>query len=103
MYAKSFSALVATVNASTNQENTQYFIRDFVAVQLTGKIIWDFWDVERPFTLLSELFDRNGKSAIEPRLLGHMGKNTLEAVYQIGLYSDQQFLASGENRFLYWS
>ena len=77
-------------------EKTYFFIRDLVIAQLVGKDLWDFWNVEDPLKMLNQIFKNNDKEKMEPRLIGELGKNTIEAVYYIGLFSNKEFIGAGK-------
>lgn len=46
--------------------------------------------------LLTDILIRSGCGKPEPRLIFQSGKNTLEAVYQVGVYADKKFMGTGE-------
>ncbi|XP_042238860.1 39S ribosomal protein L44, mitochondrial-like [Homarus americanus] len=93
--AKSFQAVVGALNASVGLTRCQTFVRDFVVSQLVGKDISDIWQIDRPMELLTDILARSGCGKPEPRLMFQTGKNTVEAVYQVGIYSDKNFMGSG--------
>lgn len=93
--AKGFQAVVSAVNISSGINSCQKFIQDFVLTQLVGKDIYDIWQVDEPLKTLSEIMARSGVGAPEPRLVFQSGQKTIEAVYQVALYSDKQFIGTG--------
>ncbi|KAG7159587.1 Ribosomal protein L44-like, partial [Homarus americanus] len=50
--------------------------------------------IDRPMELLTDILARSGCGKPEPRLMFQTGKNTVEAVYQVGIYSDKNFMGS---------
>lgn len=93
--AKSFKAVVAALNTSSGLILCQSFVRDFVVSQLVGKDLSEIWKIEQPMDLLTDILTRSGCGHPEPRLIFQSGKNTLQAVYQVGVYSDKKFLGTG--------
>lgn len=47
--------------------------------------------------VLNDILARNGCGEPEPRLIFQSGKNTIQAVYQVGVYADRNFMGSGES------
>ncbi|XP_045601601.1 large ribosomal subunit protein mL44 [Procambarus clarkii] len=93
--AKSFRAVVGALNASAGISRCQLFVRDFVASYLVGKDPSDIWQIESPMELLKDILVRSGYGEPEPRLMFKTGKNTIQAVYQVGVYSDKKLMGSG--------
>nr|XP_026489072.1 39S ribosomal protein L44, mitochondrial [Vanessa tameamea] len=92
--ANTFKALVGALLQSSGDEQTGHFVRDFVITQLQGQDVNDYWHIEDPWTMLTDLISKTG-SELEPRLIGEVGKNTLLACYRVGLYLDKKMLSSG--------
>lgn len=93
--AKSFQAVVGTLNASAGLGRCQVFVRDFVVTQIVGKDPSEIWQIEQPLELLKDILARSGYAEPESRLMLQSGKNTIQAVYQVGVYSNKTFLGSG--------
>nr|XP_027237860.1 39S ribosomal protein L44, mitochondrial-like [Penaeus vannamei] len=92
---KCFQAVVGALNASTSLSQCQLFVRDFVVTQLVGKDLNEIWEIENPMEAMQDILGRSGRGEPEPRLIFESGKNTLEAVYHVGIYSDKEFIGSG--------
>ncbi|CAH2093915.1 unnamed protein product [Euphydryas editha] len=92
--ANTFKAIVGALLKSSGEEQTAHFVRDFVITQLQGQDVNEYWHIEDPWTMLTELIAKTG-SELEPRLIGEVGKNTLLACYRVGLYLDKKMLSSG--------
>lgn len=52
--------------------------------------------IENPMEAMQDILGRSGRGEPEPRLIFESGKNTLEAVYHVGIYSDKEFIGSGK-------
>lgn len=53
------------------------------------------WEIQRPIQTLQEFCKNNKYAEPEPRLLNDAGKNTILAVYHVGIYCDRRLLAAG--------
>lgn len=93
--ANAFQAIVAALNVSAGLDRCHLFVRDFVLTQLIGKDIYDIWKIEEPVNVLSDILMRSGQGEPEPRLLFQSGKNTIQSVYHVAMYSDKQFVGAG--------
>lgn len=93
--ANTFKAVVGALNKSSDNERTFEFIRDFLCTQLNQKDIESMWEIERPIELLQEYCRANKIAEPEPRLLNDAAKNTILAVYHVGIYCDRKMLATG--------
>lgn len=85
-------ALIGGLSKDCGLERAQLFVRDFVVTQLVGKDVCELWDVSDPHERLAALLEDSGRPPAEPRLLWESGRNTLEASFCVGLYSDKQML-----------
>ncbi|XP_023941700.1 39S ribosomal protein L44, mitochondrial [Bicyclus anynana] len=92
--ANAFVAIVGALLHSSGEEQTAHFVRDFVITNLQGQDVNEFWHIEEPWIMLTDLIAKTG-SNLEPRLIGEVGKNTLLACYRVGLYLDKKMLSSG--------
>ncbi|CAG9559143.1 unnamed protein product [Danaus chrysippus] len=92
--AQTFEALVGALLQSCGEERAAHFVRDFVITQLQGQDVNEFWEIEDPWTMLTEMISKTG-SELEPRLIGEVAKNTLLACYRVGLYLDKKMMSSG--------
>ncbi|XP_076066424.1 mitochondrial ribosomal protein L44 isoform X3 [Oratosquilla oratoria] len=93
--SRAFQGVVAALNESSGQDRVFQFIQEFVIVNLVGKDFLDIWKVEDPQKELSELLVRSGCEPAEPRLIFESGKNTILAVYQVGMYSNKELIGIG--------
>ncbi|CAK1541653.1 unnamed protein product [Leptosia nina] len=92
--ANTFKAIVGALYESSSEEKAAHFVRDFVITQLQGQDVNEYWHIEDPWKMLTELIAKTGAS-IEPRLIGQVGKGTLLACYRVGLYVDKKMLSTG--------
>lgn len=93
--ATTFKAVIGALSKSSGNEKTFEFIRDFLCTQLNQKDIESMWEIERPIDTLREFCTINKYAEPEPRLLNDAGKNTILAVYHVGIYCDRRLLATG--------
>lgn len=93
--ASTFKAVVGALAESSGESRACEFIRDFLITQLNQKDINEFWKIENPMQLLSEICKGKKIGAPEPRLLSEAGKNTLLACYHVGIYCDKRQVGSG--------
>lgn len=89
-------AVISALKHSSGAARANAFVVDFVATRLSGKTLWDLWEVSEPFALLQDVMARNCIE-VEPRLVHQTGRNTLEASYQVAVYDQQEktFLGTG--------
>lgn len=92
--ANTFKAIVGALLESSGEEKSAHFVRDFVITQLQGKDVNEYWNIDDPWTILTNFVEKEG-AKIEPRLIGEAGKNTLLACYRVGLYIEKKMLSSG--------
>lgn len=93
--ASSLKAVIGALFESSGDARAYEFIRDFIITQLNQKDINELWQIDNPLELLKEICKDKKLAALEPRLISDLGKNTLLAAYQVGLYSNKQLLGSG--------
>ncbi|ODM97938.1 39S ribosomal protein L44, mitochondrial [Orchesella cincta] len=95
-YARSFLAIVGALQKSSGDERVEKFVIDFVASLLCGKDINEIWDVARPWHMMVDIAKQKGLYPVEPRLIREAGRNTIHAVYVVGVYDkDKQLLGKG--------
>uniref|UniRef100_A0A224Z1T3 Large ribosomal subunit protein mL44 n=1 Tax=Rhipicephalus zambeziensis TaxID=60191 RepID=A0A224Z1T3_9ACAR len=85
-------ALIGGLLKDCGIERAQLFVRDFVLTQLIGKDVCELWEIPEPHERLAAVLQNSGRAPAEARLLWESGRNTLEATFCVGLYSDKQFL-----------
>ncbi|XP_003745094.1 39S ribosomal protein L44, mitochondrial [Galendromus occidentalis] len=76
-------------------ENQGDFCRRYVLIQLAGKDIMDIWHPIDVSQLLNSILKKRNQPPYEPRLIGDAGRNTLESVFYVAIYSDRKFLGKG--------
>lgn len=94
-FANTFKALVGGIAQDKSITRAENFVLDFVCPQLIGKDIFDIWEIEKPGEVLSKVLEKQGIATVEPRLLFESGRNSIEAVYHVGLYSEKRLLGRG--------
>lgn len=82
-------SLLAVVASVANPEELS---RRFVLVQLSGVDVFDVWNPSDVTSLLNSVLARQSLPAFEPRLIGEAGRNTLESVFYVAVYSDRRLL-----------
>lgn len=90
-----FKAIVGGIATDESVSRAENFVLDFVCPQLIEKDIFEIWDLPDPLQVLNRMFKQQSREPVESRLLFESGRNTLEAVYHVGLYSKKQFLGRG--------
>ncbi|XP_001607288.1 39S ribosomal protein L44, mitochondrial [Nasonia vitripennis] len=93
--ANTFYALTSALNRSVDLEHTGLFVRDILIAQLVAKDLMEIWCPEEPVEILNDILDREHRELAEPRIIAQNGVNTLLPVYNIAVYSNQEFLGSG--------
>lgn len=93
--ASAFKALVSALKDSSGLERASLFIRDFVITQLAQTDINDFWTIENPIEALDTICKNEGLSKPEPRLVGEAGRNTILALFRVGIYVDKKLIGLG--------
>uniref|UniRef100_A0A1B6DW47 Large ribosomal subunit protein mL44 n=1 Tax=Clastoptera arizonana TaxID=38151 RepID=A0A1B6DW47_9HEMI len=88
-------AIVFALQQSSGEERANNFIRDFIITYLSGKDINELWTLSNPFLVLSNIYNRDGKAPIEPRIIAQAGRNTILAAFQIGIYSNKKLIGVG--------
>ncbi|CAH0402737.1 unnamed protein product [Chilo suppressalis] len=92
--ANAFKAIVGALLQSSGDERAAHFVRDFVIAQLQGKDVNEFWTIDDPYEMLTNILKKEG-ATLEPRLIGEAGKNTILACYRVGLYVEKKMISSG--------
>ncbi|XP_017141459.1 39S ribosomal protein L44, mitochondrial [Drosophila miranda] len=93
--AESLQAVIGALADSSGVERAFLFVRDFICTQLNQKDLLDLWTPKQPVQLLEEICQQRKLGEVEPRLLGDCGKNTVLAVYHVGIYANRQLLGKG--------
>lgn len=71
------------------------FCRRFILTQLCGKDVFDLWNPKDVSFLLNALLAQQKLSPFVPRIIGEAGRNTLESLFYVGVYTDQRLLGKG--------
>lgn len=93
--ASTLKAVVGALFESSGEQKAYEFIRDFICTELSQKDVNDFWVIENPLELLQEYCKDLKMAAPEPRLIGELGKHTILAAYNVGVYSNKIMIGSG--------
>lgn len=93
--ANTFKALVGAIATCNSVSRAETFVLDFVCPQLIGKDVFEMWDLDKPLEILNAILIKQNKKPTESRLIFESGRNTIEAIYHVGLYSQKQFLGKG--------
>ncbi|XP_015905769.1 large ribosomal subunit protein mL44 [Parasteatoda tepidariorum] len=96
--ASSLLAIVGSIAKDDSKSKAEKFVLDLICTQLVGKDVFDLWDLKDPCAVLNSILVKHGMSEYEPRLIFESGRNTIMAIYNVGIYSDKKFLgrAPGE-------
>uniref|UniRef100_A0A8C5PB55 Large ribosomal subunit protein mL44 n=1 Tax=Leptobrachium leishanense TaxID=445787 RepID=A0A8C5PB55_9ANUR len=92
---RTFYAVIGALLQSSGPERTGLFIRDFLISHLTGKDLFEIWDVRDPMTMLVEELSKRSIPLPEPRLTRQSGVSTALPVYFVGLYCNEKLIAEG--------
>lgn len=95
LLAETLKALVGALHMSSGDERSFLFVRDFICTQLNQHDVNEYWSIENPLSLLQEYCNEKQLGRPEPRLIGLVGKNTLLAAHNVGIYCNKQFMGSG--------
>lgn len=93
--ADTFKAVVGALLKSSSEEQANRFIHDFVCTHLNQLDYSTLWKLENPFEELEALCANENLGVPEARLIGEGGKNTLLAVYNVGIYCNKKLIGSG--------
>ncbi|XP_025410157.1 39S ribosomal protein L44, mitochondrial [Sipha flava] len=85
--ANVLKSIIAALIESSGENRAAIFVRDFILTQIADKDLLQFWDLQHPIKLLSDILARDNIQSPEPRLVGCSGKNTILACFRVGLYT----------------
>lgn len=71
------------------------FCRRFILIQLCGKDVFDLWNPKDVSFMLNDLLSQQKLPPFVPRVIGEAGRNTLESLFYVGVYSDGKMLGKG--------
>ncbi|XP_007531771.2 large ribosomal subunit protein mL44 [Erinaceus europaeus] len=92
---RTFFAVIGALLESSGPERAALFVRDFLITQMTGKELFEMWQVVNPMGLLVEELERRKVPAPESRLTRQSGSTTALPLYFVGLYCDKKLIAEG--------
>uniref|UniRef100_A0A182YJT9 Large ribosomal subunit protein mL44 n=1 Tax=Anopheles stephensi TaxID=30069 RepID=A0A182YJT9_ANOST len=95
LLASTLKAIVAALHRSSGDERCFLFVRDFICGQLNQRDLYEYLNIADPLRTLQEYCKERGMAEPEPRLIGNVGRNTLLAAYNVGIYSDRKLLGTG--------
>nr|XP_040224480.2 39S ribosomal protein L44, mitochondrial [Anopheles coluzzii] len=95
LLASTLKAIVAALQRSSGDERCFLFVRDFLCGQLNQRDLYEYLEIADPLRTLQEYCKERGLADPEPRLIGNVGRNTLLAAHQVGIYSDRKLLGTG--------
>ena len=98
--ANTFYALVSALIQSVDLAHASIFVRDILIVMLAEKDLMEIWCPAEPLKILNEILQREDLEPVEPRIIGQSGINTIQPVFQIGLYCNRDFISSGNTIYL---
>lgn len=93
--ANTFYAIVSALNRSADLNHTSIFVRDILIVNLAEKDLVEVWCPDQPLEIINEILERENREPVESRIIGQSGVKTIQPVFQIGLYSEKDFISSG--------
>jgi len=76
-------------------ENPAELCKRYILIELSGKDVFDVWHPLEVSHMLNSILQGQNLPAYEPRLIADAGRNTLEAVFYVAVYSDKKFLGKG--------
>uniref|UniRef100_A0A182VQY1 Large ribosomal subunit protein mL44 n=1 Tax=Anopheles minimus TaxID=112268 RepID=A0A182VQY1_9DIPT len=95
LMASTLKAIVAALQRSSGDDRCFLFVRDFICGQLNQRDLYEYLNIPDPLCTLQQYCKERGLADPEPRLIGHVGKNTLLAAFNVGIYSDRKLLGTG--------
>lgn len=93
--ASTLKAIIGGIATDENVAKAENFVLDFICTQLIAKDIFEIWNLENPIDVLNSILKKHSKSVCESRLIFESGRNTLESVYLVGLYTDKECIGKG--------
>ncbi|XP_055550756.1 39S ribosomal protein L44, mitochondrial [Wyeomyia smithii] len=95
LLADTLKAVVGALHQSSGEERAFLFVRDFICTQLNQQDVNECWRVKDPLELLRQYCQEKKMGEPEPRSIGLVGKNTLLAAHNVGIYCNKQYMGSG--------
>ncbi|XP_053693627.1 39S ribosomal protein L44, mitochondrial [Sabethes cyaneus] len=95
LLSETLKAVVGALHRSSGEERAFLFVRDFICTQLNQQDVNEYWKIDDPLELLRQYCQEKKLGEPEPRSIGLVGKNTLLAAHNVGIYCNKQFMGSG--------
>ncbi|XP_072044174.1 large ribosomal subunit protein mL44-like [Amphiura filiformis] len=89
---RSFLAVIGAIVKDQDLGQAGQFVCDFIIAHLISQDIGALCHYEDPMGLLSDILKKEDRGPPEARLLRETGRNTVVALYMVGIYSDQKLL-----------
>lgn len=94
--ARTLKAVVGALADSQSVERANKFVRDLIITRLAEQDLNELYVVEEPLRVLTEILERDGREAPEPRLIGQSAMNDILATYTVGVYCSKQLIGQGK-------
>lgn len=97
--ATTLEAVVGALLQDSGEDKAVLFVQDFVLTQLVGRDIHEMWQMVNPMGVLVDILKREGRGLPESRLVREAGRQTIQAVFNVAIYSDRRMIgmAPGES------
>jgi len=76
-------------------ENCEHFSTNYILGHLMGKDVFDIWNPKDARHILNSLLKQKRLPEFEPRMVFETGRNTIEPVFYVAVYSDKRMLGKG--------
>ncbi|XP_073981814.1 mitochondrial ribosomal protein L44 [Rhodnius prolixus] len=93
--ARTLKSVVQALALSQGPERAHRFVRDLVLVELVDQDLTSFCSPEHPMDTLQEALKESGSEPAEPRLIAEVGRNSILASYQVGIYLNKKMIGRG--------
>lgn len=94
--AKTLKAIVGALIESQSEARAAKFIRDIILTQLADKDINEFYVIDEPLKVLTDILEREGREAPEPRIIGQSAAADILACYTVGIYCSKELIGEGK-------
>ncbi|XP_014254443.1 39S ribosomal protein L44, mitochondrial [Cimex lectularius] len=88
-------SVIQALALSSGLDRSSLFIRDFIVTQIATKDLSPMCTPDNPLEELSQSLMERGMPPFEPRLISAIGKNSILANYEVGMYCDRQMIGRG--------
>lgn len=93
--ARTLKSVIQALALSQGSERANRFVRDLVLVELVDQDLTSFCIPENPLDTLQDILKKSGADPAESRLIAEVGRNSVLASYQVGIYSNQKMIGRG--------